>query len=332
MVQGSGQKCVAAVVAAVTTVGAVGAIAAWPATSRAAVWKDGCPAFFPPEDAPPGMTDIKVHDGSAAFGALPAIDSPLGPSRVAAEGWLSTIRPETVGATIARQAGARLVLQGNLTSGPTFGLIYAGYSVPNEMRGANDNHLGDLTLSAGYRHTGYMFGPMFRSGFAIRLAGGGPLTARTAASFAGQREQVARLSPFRGANFGTEAPFTATLEYRIEMIGCRAPFVDLRVDLSRWQPGGGERAVVDVPIEVAIGAYPWEMFALYMAIGEELRAHAAPYRRLTRITLGFEVHPTAAKHVRLGLRASTFTGEAIGGAELGVTLELLVPWWKGTLE
>src|ERR1700712_2970119 len=89
----------------------------------AAVWKDGCPAFFPPETAPIYTTDIRKHDGSAAFGPLPEIDSLLGPSRFATESWLSAVRPDNGPVSIGHELGSRLVLQGNLTSGPMFGLI-----------------------------------------------------------------------------------------------------------------------------------------------------------------------------------------------------------------
>jgi hypothetical protein len=299
------------------------AIMASATASRAAVWKDGCPAYFPPENVPAYTHDIKIHEGSAAFGALPEIDSLLGPTRAAFELWGSAIRPENAPPPILHELGGRLVLQGNLTSGPMFGAVYAGYLVPDEVRGGADFHLGNLTLFGGYRHTGYLLEPLFRTGVAIRIAGGGPLTARNAASFAGQREQVAISSPFRGASFGIEVPFTTTLEYRIEIVGCRAPFADLRIDLSRWRVDGGTPSVIDVPIELALGAYPWEPIALFAAVGEELRSSALRYPHLTRITLGAEWHFGDSKHVRIGGRASAITGDHVGGVELGVTLEWL---------
>jgi hypothetical protein len=293
--------------------------------SHAAVWKDGCPAYFPPEDVPAYTHDLKIHEGSAAFGALPEIDSLLGPTRVALELWRSAVRPENGPPPIADELGGRLVLQGNLTSGPMFGAVYAGYAVPDDVRGGSDAHLGNLTLFVGYRHTGYLLGPLFRTGFAIRVAGGGPLTARTAASFAGQREEVAISSPFRSTSFGIEVPFTATLEYRIEAVGCRAPFADLRVDLARWRVDGRTPSVMDAPIELALGAYPWEPIALFAAVGEELRSSALRYTHLTRITLGAEWHLGDRKHVRIGARASAITGGNVGGIEIGVTLAWLTP-------
>jgi hypothetical protein len=298
--------------------------------SHAAVWKDGCPAYFPPEDVPAYTHDLKVHEGSAAFGALPEIDSLLGPTRAAFELWRSAVRPENgpppmhddEGSRL-HETGGRLVVQGNLPSGPMFGATYAGYLVPHVTDGGSDAHTGDLTLFVGYRHTGYLLGPLFRAGFAIRAAGGGPLTARTASSFSGQREQVAISSPFRAASFGIEVPFTASFEYRIEVVGCRAPFADLRVDLSRWRVDGHDRSVVDAPIELALGAYPAEPIALFAAVGEELRSGAPLYRHLTRITLGAEWHFGDSKHVRIGARASAITGGNVGGVEIGMTVTWL---------
>jgi hypothetical protein len=299
--------------------------------SHASVWKDGCPAYFPPEDVPAYTHDLKIHEGSAAFGALPEIDSLLGPTRVAFEAWHSVVRPERgqppmhddEGSRL-HETGARLLVQGNLPSGPMFGAVYAGYRVPHVDDGDTDSHLGDLTLFVGYRHTGYALGPLFRTGFAIRLAGGGPLTARTASSFSGQREEVAIDSPFRAASFGIEVPYTASLEYRIEVVGCRAPFADLRVDLSRWRVNGQDHSVVDAPIELALGAYPAEPIALFAAVGEELRSGALAYRHLTRITLGAEWHIGDSKHVRIGARASAITGGNVGGVELGMTVQWLM--------
>lgn len=302
------------------------------AASHAAVWKDGCPAYFPPENVPEYTHDLKIHEGSAAFGALPEIDSLLGPTRAAFEAWRSAVRAERgdppatndAGSSL-HETGARLVVQGNLTSGPMFGAIYAGYLVPHVSDGGSDGHLGDLTLFVGYRHTGYLLEPLFRTGFAIRVGGGGPVTARNSASFAGQRQEVAITSPFRSASFGIETPFTASLEYRIEVVGCRAPFADLRVDLSRWRVDDHPQSVVDAPIELALGAYPWEPIALFAAVGEELRSSALRFTRLTRITLGAEWHFGDSKHVRIGARASAVTGDNVGGVEVGVTLTWLTP-------
>jgi hypothetical protein len=304
--------------------------------SHASVWKDGCPAYFPPENVPAYTHDIKIHEGSAAFGALPEIDSLLGPTRAAFETWRSTVRaehgvaPTTNGAgSSLHETGARLVVQGSLRSGPMFGAIYAGYLVPHVTDGGSDGHLGDLTLFVGYRHTGYLLEPLFRTGFAIRIGGGGPATARNAASFAGQREEVAITSPFRSASFGIEAPVTASLEYRIEVIGCRAPFADLRIDLSRWRVDGQPQSIVDVPIELALGAYPWEPVALFAAVGEELRSSELRFTRLTRITLGAEWHLGDSKHVRIGGRASAVTGNSVGGVEIGMTLTWIIPPGRG---
>lgn len=303
-----------------------------PMTGHAALWKDGCPAFFPPETAPAYTTDIRTHDGSAAFSSLPEIDSLLGPTRLALESWASRVRPINLDDAVPRryEAGSRMVLQANLTSGPMFGLIYAGYMTPDgQDRGY---HLGNFTTFIGYRHTGYLLGPMFRTGFAVRIADGGPETARTSGTLVQQREDIAANSPFRALSFGVEAPLTGTLEYRIEAIGCRNPFLDLRVDVSLWRVNEAAPPIVDVPIELGIGAYPWDSIAMYAALGEELRSQSLVYRQITRITLGLEYQPTPKKSLRIGLRASAITGGHLGGAEIGLTLELLVPWWKEMIE
>jgi hypothetical protein len=294
-------------------------------------WKDGCPAYFPPEDVPAYTHDIKVHGGSASFGALPEIDSPLGQTRAAIEGWASTLHPEQGKALIEREAGLRLVLQGNLTSGPMFGLTYAGYDI-DELPTGSDHQLGNLTLFVGYRHTGYLVGPLFRTGFAIRIAGGGPLTGINGAGIAAQREQVAINSPFRASSFGVESPVTGTLEYRIELVGCRGPFADLRADLSRWRVDEATDAVFDLPVELALGAYPQEGLAMYVAFGEELRSRVLQYERMTRVTLGVELQPSWVATPRLGVRASAITGHNVGGFEVGVTLSFLVADWLGGFE
>ena len=86
-------------------------------------WKDGCPAFFPKESPPDYISGLPVNEGNASFGVLPEIDSPLGSSRLASEGWIGRLTQQSApdGKPDFVAAGQAMV-QFNLSSGPMFAL------------------------------------------------------------------------------------------------------------------------------------------------------------------------------------------------------------------
>jgi hypothetical protein len=292
-------------------------------------WKDGCPAYFPPEKAPRFTPDIMTHAGSAAFGVLPELDSLLGQTRVGYETWRARVSAQDALREPSSVWAGRLVAQANLKSGAMALVSYTGGAENGEGDDDTPFHLANLQSFIGYRHTGYLLGPTFRYGFALRVGGGGPVTARISNDSNADRESLAEGSPLRAQLFATDRPWTVTLEHRIEMVGCHSPFLDLRVEYSQWRPRktrdpatgmlDNPEPVRDLPIELAAGAYLLRWAALYGAVAVEARSRALVFYRITRTTLGGEVS-LADHRFTAGLRMSAITGRNISGIELLATL------------
>ena len=143
------------------------------------------------------------------------------------------------------------------------------------------------------------------------------------------------MSAFRAPLFGFDRPLILTLEGRIEIIGCHAPFVDLRIDGATWQTqvAGSSARVYDLPIEIAFGGYFLPRWAAYLAIGVELRSPDSTllYGYLVHTNVGIETQ--LAHHTwRLGAHAGAITGANATGFDAGLTLSWELPSWGGNLE
>ncbi len=200
-------------------------------------WKDGCPAKFPPELATTYsyIPNAPFHDGSGAFGTLPEPDSPLGGTRIAIDGNYTRLTPTTPDGRPDQLYTGQLLAQLSLASGPMLSAsLPFGVTAGDESTYA---HTGNGQLYLGYRHTGYLLGPAFRYGTAIRLGGGGELytPSERLAALSPELEQMATLSPFNARSFTSGREFTFTVEQRLELTGCHQPFLDLahrRVDMG----------------------------------------------------------------------------------------------------
>jgi hypothetical protein len=297
-------------------------------------WKDGCPAFFPTDDQPDYISGTPVDTGSGSVGVLPELDSPLGSTRAATEGWLTQLARESMPDGKPDRVGAgQGLLQFDLTSGPMFVLKVTG----GAAFGGDGSYasMGDIQAFVGYRFSSYLFSPLARLVGAVRLGGGGALFGGNEQSLIDQRERLAALSAFRTPQFGFDRPLTFTFEERVELIGCHAPFVDFRIDGSTWQTQvvGASTRAYDLPIEIAGGAYFLPRWATYLAVGVDLRTPESTllYSYLVRTRAGIELQ-LLDHTLRIGAHAGGITGGNATGFDLGLTLSWNLPLNKTVFE
>lgn len=311
-------------------------------------WKDGCPAFFAPEDTPKVLAHLPKHTGADSFGALPELDSPLGPSRIAIGGWGGAIKTQNAatgmmqtpnpdkGATSALDEGQLLINYAD--SSGAFATATASL-VTSFTGDRTDTRFGNVETYVGYRHAKYVLGTAFRMATAIRLGGGGQPFAGSAPGEVAVREDIAVRSPFHEHSFGFDRPYTLTLETRLEMVGCHAPFLDLRIDGSEWQPSDST-PVLDpreytLVVSAAVGGYFEPHHAIYGEVAEDLRSMRDPHdtdssdkrkhvpsSHITRTSIGYEWRPAAYVgpfgDFHLGARLSAMTGASVTGWEVAV--------------
>lgn len=283
--------------------------------SAAENWKDGCPPYFAPESAsrlPPVRADneVPLRGSKSSFGVGPEADTSLGPSR------LST-------STIFRRfpdlewfSTNRLMMHLNSPSGPTFSASYAFAAT------LEDNELGqqgNLQAYVGLRRGGYLLGDAVRTGVSVRIGGGSSVTAKTEGLNAQRKidalNNLANLAPFETQAFGFDRPLTLSVEGRVEMIGCHAPFAHVRIDATAWRaPIEMDESkrfdlVYAVPISLAFGGFLLPRLGMSINVGMELRGPKAvlDIERVTRIglLLDFKVH----KNFRLAGRFDALTGD-----------------------
>lgn len=314
------------------------------AAKRIKGWKDGCPPYFAPESAhrlelptkepSNGDDDPPLRGGSSSFGVQADPDSSLGPSRVAIH---NTYRSLTGAASFITSRG---IVHFALTSGPTFTVSYAG-SIPSPLYSSPSTfkHGGNLQAYLGYRHAFYILGDAVRSGVAFRIGGGSSFgTAGNSFMPGAQRNieelnQLAILSPFSSQTFGFDRPVTGTLEWRAELIGCHAPFLQIRVDASRWRTqhqGESEEppppilhpVIWAIPMSISVGGYASPDVGLAFTAGVELRSPRSEWlggRYVTRLSSLLEFRWPSAGRLHTIVRGSAFTGD-LTGWESGVDL------------
>ena len=297
-------------------------------------WKDGCPAFFAPEEPPASISDPPSHGGAASFGVLPEVDSPLGPSKLAFTAWTNQLTQLSPSATQPVLYGGQLVFHAAAPSG----VFFTG-AVGVERADDDRFRLSNTQAFVGYRHASYLLGTAFRVGTAIRIGGGGDPTSGSDAASVARRESLAALSLLREAMFGFDRPVIGTLEARIEMVGCHAPFVDLRVDAATWRPSDDAATryprVFLLPISAAVGGFFRPHQAIYGEFTWQYRLHL-PYSGLTRVGLGWEwradeFHIGPFGDLHLGVRASAITSSRVTGWDVTAVIawQLL---WQGRLQ
>jgi hypothetical protein len=294
-------------------------------------WKDGCPGKYAPEALPKDLPDLPTHRGAAAFGPMPEIDSTLGPTRVGAAMWFGSLSPQDMPyPQPANLLGTQIVAQYDIGStGPIAMLSYAAadaIAYGGTMSGYS--HLANFQAYVGYRHTGYLLRPALRRGWSVRIGGGSAFDGNQQ-QLVDERQHMAVIAPFRSQLFGFDRPLTATIEYRIEMIGCHGPFVHARVDGSTWQAqqnsGASFPRIYVIPISIAAGGFIYPRFALYGQFGIEFRAPVSvmAYGHVTRTSLGGEWQP-ASHREHFNLRLSALSGDNARGLEatLAMSAEL----------
>lgn len=306
-----------------------------PAQAEDEPWKDGCPSKYAPEYLPNDLPGLPTHEGAGAFGTLPDIDDTLGPTRVAATAWSDSLTHQRMPDALPPNliAGQGLI---QLNAGATGVLAMvtwgAGGALSRNSPDSSYAHVGNLQAYVGYRSTSYWLRPAFRRGWAFRV-GGGSAFAGNLQQLVNERQHMAVIAPFHTQLFGFDRPLSATLEYRIEMIGCHAPFLHARIDGETWQAqsGGGTAypRVFVVPMSLAGGGYIYPWLTLYGQFGIEFRSPRSVmlFGHVSRTSLGVEFQ-NDSHHARFGLRGSAYTGDNARGLEFVITIS----WdhlWKG---
>ncbi|MBA3458602.1 MAG: hypothetical protein H0T46_01465 [Deltaproteobacteria bacterium] len=272
------------------------------AARRIPGWKDGCPTYFAPETArtrelptrdvsnPNADDSPPLHEGATSFGVRSDQDSSMGPSRVSLD---TRYRSLTELATLVTN---RLIVHLNHTSGVT---ITGSYSTAH-VRHITDNffHAGNVQVYVGYRYTGYVLGDTIRQGLSLRVGGGSPFLADSNARDPEDQAQVeernltAALLPFEGQTFGFDRPVTTSAEWRMELIGCHAPFLHLRADLTYWrgQHVSGPSDPVEhprmweIPMSVSVGGFASPDWGFALAAGLEWRTPGDEWQGRSLVT------------------------------------------------
>ncbi len=316
--------------------GIAGALTATPARAD---WRDGCP----PIDQP--------RPRSSAFGRSGDIDTALSPSRV--ETRLSYVRFRRPLNSITAPDIILLPVQTHVhiqhTGGPFLSIDLAALQ---SVAPANalvpdlptQRYYGNLNAAVGYRDTGYLIGGALRHGVSAKLgAGAAPWTSREGDGVNYPRDvnRIADFMPFNVAAFAHDRPIAFSLEGRIELIGCRGPYVRARADVIGWRPlqervaRNNTAGVFVFPMAVAIGGYVSSTILLEGQFGVELRTHADTERtepqppeqpftfdsgHFLRFRLYAEFQPLCAcRHFHLGAFVDAISGDR-DGWQLGLAI------------
>lgn len=306
-------------------------------------WKDGCPTYFAPENARTRelpTLDVKnpndddsppLHEGVSSFGVRGDQDSSMGPSRVSID---TTYRSLTHLATLETN---RAILHLNHTSGPTLTVSYTTAYVRHIT--GKYFHAGNLQAYVGYRHTSYMLGDTIRNGVSLRLGGGSPLLADgyardpQAQAEIEERNRTAALLPFETQTFGFDRPVSGSAEWRMELIGCHAPFLHLRIDATHWRaqhlgdPTELPRMIEhpslwSVPMSISVGGFASPDWGLAFTAGLEWRTPKVEWqgrRFVTRLSTLVEWRRECLGPFRIVVHGTINTGDLTGWTA-GITL------------
>ena len=141
-------------------------------------------------------------------------------------------------------------------------------------------YVGNGLVTVGLRKAGYLYGGVVRHGAGIKVgAGVSPWTSKVDDGAAHLRELnvVSDYLPFRTFLFAHDRPIVSSIEGRLELIGCQAPFIRVRFDQITWRPtvDGQSRGTRDpvwvFPSSIAVGGYAWESVFLEVSAALELR-------------------------------------------------------------
>jgi hypothetical protein len=252
-------------------------------------WKDGCPPYLDPV-----LEDL---------GFVPDADSALAPSRFvtsyratglrkADERELSTVQAVGISGHLVHRRGpmASVTLGGAHREGE------AGITV------------GNLAAFAGYRHVRPALGEAARLALATRVGEGGAPSGDGDGEER-ERTRITARSPFEVQAFAYDRPRVLTLEARAELIGCHAPFAQLRLDAVQWRAGDGasrsdKQPAYAFPMRLTLGGYPraWMAIAVQLGIEWRTREELLEIRRITRVRVLAELRlgpVRAVPHVAL---------------------------------
>ncbi|TMQ07595.1 MAG: hypothetical protein E6J90_19550 [Deltaproteobacteria bacterium] len=292
----------------------------WATPVSARDWKDGCPPYvraFDPAHAP----------RAADFGTSADVDSALGPSRLTLSGRAASLSAAD-GDPLRRSLdghllAGRAVLALNF-NGPSLMFAYA-YGAHDGTQ-ATGRTLGTLMTYVGFRRTGLVLGDALRVGSSLRIGmGSSPSISvgKDGSSPDGEHaETLARASPFESEAFAFDRPVVVSLESRIEVVGCYAPFLALRADVVEWREGfdmprSRNASLWALPLRLTVGGFvtkPSMQVALALEAGFELRSSALGYHRTGRVRVLVEL---PMSKLRFGIYGGGFFGDSKGG-ELGV--------------
>ena len=260
----------------------------------------------PIDDCPPSR-----DPAPDTFGVTPEPTSLLGP---ASAGW-STSMQQLRGVTDRSLPSDWLVLQradlqAHLGSALSLG---AAWSVVSSADPALRTR-GNLTASAGYRATTLWLGGAIRAGAALRLAEGLATGSSEGVMQEAKLQRLAERLAFHEADVAPGQPFAAVLESRVELVGCHAPFLHLRLGFERWRAENSPAASV-FPLSVTAGGYQQDWLGLAVTVAVDLRTPHAVFaaQRLTRVSALVDLRICRFMHVAVH-------GDAISGAATGVEI------------
>jgi hypothetical protein len=287
-------------------------------------WKDGCPPYFEPVPS------------AASFGPSAQPDTSLGPSRFA----MALDRPRITGLAFAASPShivppAPSIVHGflhfNSEQGPTVSADYAFARDPDLQ--------GNASVFVGYRHVTTWFDDALRSGASVRFGIGD-----SPAGIGRQSDTVNTLAvtmPFGARYFGFGRTVTGTLEGRLELVGCYAPFIHLRLETTEWRldPIGTSHnahnkqpMALVVPLSLSVGGYVTPRIGIATEFAVELRTPRSilVLRDLFRVrnVIDLQLPSGGADHhctFHLLLHADFLTGNTTG-YELGVAASVDGAW------
>jgi hypothetical protein len=294
-----------------------------------AEWRDGCP----PVDEP--------RPRAGAFGRSGDLDTTLGGSRV-----------EIRGAHVNLQRLSARTVRGHMHvqhRGGFFGAIGVGAAdvvrLADERAGIDSRdrwYLGNVLGVIGYRSSRNFLGDTLRHGLSLKLGiGTSPWSSEgdEGAEHIAELNAIADRQPFATAVFAHDRPVLTGAETRVELIGCRGPYVRARADVIGWRPTisgiprNASGASWAFPMSVASGGYMYSWMLVEFQAGIEPR-HAGAGRRgeaydfaLSRtLRLGFfmDLQPSRATYWHLAVFADLFPRRTAGwqaGVALAVDFE-----------
>jgi hypothetical protein len=273
-----------------------------PSVANAMGYKDGCPSFDP-----------RYHTD---FGVDVRSDTSLTVSRVGVSSRATHVESGTDREHLFEQKifGTYSTRNDDSPHGLTLHLSYDFAS-----SGDDGNRWGNLVALAGYRYSKFIVANAARLGWAIRLGTGLTLFEDDDAL---ANHYAARL-PFNTESQGYEQPFVVSGEARVELVGCTAGFLYLRLDNATWRaPTLSDRERIDaLSLSFAIGGYSRGRFGIAIDVGVQwgLADDRFIPDRITRVGTNIEMRLTQNL-------SAYFNLAALSGAIEGVDASVRLHW------